>query len=123
MNFVVATTDKKLSHKFSKTEIFTFYNDQREVIGVYKNPALGVTGCSAKGRIIDLFKSMNAEVVIVRKIGEKTLGKLLNSGFKVEQGNTRDSIDQLLENAFLQKHSLLSADQGVPNKNSACGHH
>jgi len=123
MNYVVATTNKKLSHKFSKTEIFTFYNKQHEVIGVYKNPALGVTGCAAKGRIIDLFKNMNTDVVIVRKIGEKTLGKLLNSGFKVEQGNTRDNIDQLLENAFLQKHSLVSVDQGVPNKNSACGHH
>ena len=120
MIYVIATTDKKLSHKFSKTQIFTFYNEQSEVIGVYKNPALDVAGCSAKKLIIDLFNKMNVDLVIVRKIGEKTLARLLSAGFKIEQGNTRHSTEELLENARLQQCSLTTPEQGVKSKSSTC---
>ena len=120
MIYAIATIEKKLSHKFSKTERFTFYNEQHEVIAVYKNPALGVPGCSAKKLIVDLLHKMACDVVIVRKIGEKTLARLLNAGFKVEQGNTRHSDQELLENARLQKCSLTSPEQGVKSK---CGSH
>ena len=121
MIYAIATTEKKLSHQFSKAEIFTFYNEQQEAIAVYKNPALGISGCSAKNLIIDLLHKMHCDVVIVRKIGEKTLAKLLNAGFKVEQGNTRHSNDELITNARLQKHSLTSPEQGVKKK-SGCNH-
>ncbi|MCG6200753.1 NifB/NifX family molybdenum-iron cluster-binding protein [Psychromonas antarctica] len=116
MIYAIATTESKLAHKFSKTEIFTFYNEQKEVIAVYKNPALGIPGCSAKKLIIDLLHKMACDVVIVRKIGEKTLARLLNAGFKVEQGNTRNSVLELLEDARLHKHSLTSPEQGVKSK-------
>jgi predicted Fe-Mo cluster-binding NifX family protein len=123
MIYAIATTDKKLSHKFSKTELFTFYNEQQEVIGVYKNPALGVSGCSAKNLIIELLQKMGGDVVIVRKIGEKTLARLLDAGFKVEQGNTRHSVEELLDNARLRTNPLTSPDQGVKSMKSGCGHH
>ena len=123
MIYAIAMTDKKLAHHFSKAEIFTFYNEQQEVIAVYKNPALGVSGCSAKRLLIDLLHKMACDVVIVRKIGEKTLARLLNAGFKVEQGNTRNSYKELLENARLQKNSLTSPEQGVKKKTSCCGRH
>jgi predicted Fe-Mo cluster-binding NifX family protein len=123
MIYAVAMTDKKLSHKFSKSEIFTFYNELHEVIAVYKNPALGVSGCSGKKLLIDLLHKMACDVVIVRKIGEKTLARLLNAGFKVEQGNTRHTVQELLENARLQKNSLTSPEQGVKSQASGCCHH
>lgn len=113
MIYAIATIEKKLSHRFSKTDVFTFYNEQGEVIGVYKNPALDVPGCSAKKLIIELLTKMGCELVIVRKIGEKTLAKLLDAGFKVEQGNTRNTIEQLLLDASLQKNSLTKPEQGV----------
>jgi len=123
MIYAIATTEKKLSHHFSKAECFTFYNEQQEVIAVYKNPILGVSGCSGKKLLIDLLHKMACDVVIVRKIGEKTLARLLNAGFNVEQGNTRNSNTELLENARLQKAPLTSPEQGVKKKNSCCGHH
>ena len=123
MIYAIAMTDKKLSHKFSKSEIFTFYNEQQEVTAVYKNPALGVSGCSGKRLLIDLLHKMACDVVIVRKIGEKTLARLLDAGFKVEQGNTRHSEKELLENARLQKQPLTTPEQGVKKMNSSCGHH
>ncbi len=89
MIYAIVTNDKKLAPRFSKADIFTFYNDRQEVIGVYKNPALAASGCAAKQSVIDLLYKMNCDIVIVRKIGEKTLARLLNAGFKVEQGNTR----------------------------------
>ena len=106
MIYAIATTEKKLSHHFSKAECFTFYNDQQEVIAVYKNPILGVSGGSGKRLLIELLHKMACEVVIVRKIGEKALTRLLNAGFKVEQGNTRNSNKELIENARLQKSPL-----------------
>ncbi len=123
MIYAIVTNDKKLSPRFSKADIFTFYNEQQEVIAVYKNPALDVSGCSAKKLVIDLLHKMACDVVIVRKVGEKTLAKLLNAGFKMEQGNTRHSVKELLENARLQKHPLTSPEQGVKKMNSGCGHH
>lgn len=128
MIYAVAMTDNKLSHRFSKSELFSFYNDQQELIGIYKNPALGDSGCAAKSLVIDLLKKMQCEVVIVRKIGEKTLDRLLSAGFKVEQGNTRNSIDQLLVNAALQKQSLTEPEQGIKKDcshqaDSCCGKH
>ena len=123
MIYAIVTNDKKLAPRFSKAEIFTFYNEQQEVIAVYKNPALGVSGCAAKNLVVDLLHKMACDVVIVRKIGEKTLARLLNAGFKVEQGSTRHTVQELLENARLQKHPLTSPEQGVKRKESGCGHH
>lgn len=123
MIYAIATTDKKLSHHFSKAELFTFYNDKNEVIAVYKNPVLGISGCSGKKLLIDLLNKFSCDVVIVRKIGEKTLARLLNAGFKIEQGNTRNSTEELLENARLQKSSLICPEQGVVKKTKCCGNH
>lgn len=129
MIYAVAMTDNKLSHQFSKSELFSFYNDQ-QLISVYKNPALGVSGCSAKQLIIELLKKMQCDIVIVRKVGEKTLAKLLAAGLKVEQGNTRNSIEQLLDSASMQNKSLTEPEQGVKkdckhngNASSCCGKH
>lgn len=123
MIYAIATTDQQLAHHFSKAQIFTFYNEQQEVIAVYKNPVLGISGCSAKRLLVDLLHKMACDVVIVRKIGEKTLGRLLEAGFKVEQGNTRHSSQELLQAARLQTHPLSSPEQGVKKKTGCCSGH
>lgn len=123
MIYAIATTDQQLAHHFSKAQIFTFYNEQQEVIAVYKNPILDVSGCSAKRLLVDLLRKMACDVVIVRKIGEKTLGRLLEAGFKVEQGNTRHTVEELLTAARLQTHPLTSPDQGVKKKAGCCSGH
>ena len=123
MSYVIAMTDKKLSHHFSKSEIFSFYDENKRQVAVYKNPALGVKGCTGKNLLIELFKARQCHTVIVRKVGEKTLARLLDAGFKVEQGSTRDSIEELLADASASKNSLTDASQGVASKASCCGHH
>lgn len=119
MIYAIAMSNNKLSHKFSKSEQFKFYNEQKEPIAVYKNPAIGVEGCSGKQSIVALFHKMKCDSVIVRKVGEKTLARLLNAGFKVEQGNTRNTIEQLLDEASIQKNPLTEPEQGVK---SSCDH-
>lgn len=121
MIYAIATTDQQLAHRFSKAELFTFYNEQQELIAVYKNPALAVSGCAGKRLLIDLLHKRECDVVMVRKIGEKTLARLLNAGFKVEQGNTRHSYQELLAAARLQKNALTSPEQGVKSKMENCG--
>jgi len=123
MIYAIATTDNQLAHHFSKAQKFAFYNQQKEMIALYKNPALEISGCAGKGLLIALLRKMNCDVVIVRKVGQKTLAKLLAAGFKVEQGNTRSDINVLLEDAGLQKNSLTRAEQGVQKKTQCCTAH
>lgn len=130
MIYAIAMSNNKLSHQFSKSESFAFYNEKNQVIAVHDNPALDITGCSAKLLIIQLLQEMHCDVVIVRKVGEKTLAKLLNAGLKIEQGNTRDDIETLLESAKLHRRSLNAPEQGVLKKAShknaggrCCSHH
>ena len=130
MIYAIAMTNNKLSHQFSKSDNFAFYNEKYQIIAVHDNPALGITGCSAKLLIIQLLQEMHCDVVIVRKVGEKTLAKLLNAGLQVEQGNTRDDIKTLLESAKLHRRSLNTPEQGVLKKASdknaggrCCSHH
>lgn len=122
MIYAIAMTNNKLSHQFSKSENFTFYNDANEVLGVYKNPALGASGCSAKHAIVELLQKMQCDLVIVRKIGEKTLAKLLIAGLKVELGNTRNNVEQLLESAKSLSHPLTKAEQGIQKNCEHKGH-
>ena len=121
MSYAIAMTDKKLSHHFSKSEIFSFYDDNNKQVAVYKNPALSQSGCSGKKLLIDLLNERQCHTVIVRKIGEKTLARLLDAGFKVVQGNTRSSIEQMLDDARLNKNLLTDVSQGV--KSTGCGSH
>lgn len=123
MIYAIAMTDKKLAHHFSKADIFSFYDEDKREVAVYKNPALTSTGCAGKKLLIDLLKERQCHTVIVRKVGEKTLAKLLNAGFKVAQGNTRHSVDTLIDDAKLNKCLLTDASQGVKKKTSCGGHH
>ncbi|PKF61660.1 hypothetical protein CW745_10060 [Psychromonas sp. psych-6C06] len=123
MSYAIAMSDQKLAHHFSKADIFSFYDDNHRKIAVYKNPALGMKGCAGKQTIINLFKQRQCHTVIVRKIGEKTLARLLDSGFDVIQGNTRHDITTVLEEASLKIHPLTDASQGVANNAPCCGKH
>ena len=122
MTYAIAMTDQKLSHHFSQSAVFSFYNDENKEVALFKNPAIDVSGCSGKGKIITLLKARQCHTVIVRKIGEKTLAKLLNAGFKVVQGNSRHSIEELLIDAKAGVNQLTDPSQGVKKKTSCCGH-
>ena len=123
MIYAIAMTEDKLSHQFSKSEYLNFYNEQEKLVATCPNPALGLSTCSAKKLIIELFHKMACDVVIVRKVGEKTLAKLLNAGFQVEKGNTRHSISQLLQDASAYKHPLTQPSQGVKGSCGQKGNH
>lgn len=122
MSYAIAMSDGNLSHHFSKSDVFSFYNEENKEIALYKNPALAVSGCSGKGQIIKLLKNRQCHTVIVRKIGEKTLAKLLTAGFKVAQGNSRHDVETLIAEARLGNNLLTDPSQGVKKKTSCCGH-
>jgi predicted Fe-Mo cluster-binding NifX family protein len=130
MIYAIAMSNDKLSHQFSKSESFAFYSENKQLIAVHNNPALGKTGCSAKFLIVQLLQQMKCDTVIVRKIGEKTLAKLLSAGLKVELGNTRNNVEQLLESAKQRMHSLTLPEQGIQKScehkehdHQCCGKH
>lgn len=122
MSYVIAMTNKTLAHHFSKAELFSFYDEQQQQVAVYKNPILDKPGCAGKQLLVDLLKTRQCHTVIVRKIGQKTLARLLNAGFKVVQGNTRHSIEQMLSEAHLNTNPLTDASQGVKKNSCSCKH-
>lgn len=109
MIYAIATTNKRLAPHFSKAEMFTFYNEHKEVIAVYRNPALGAAECARIGALFELLKQMQCDVLVIRKIGKKALTTLLEQGYRVERGNARHTTSELLDNAALQKNSLSGA--------------
>ena len=120
MIYAIATNQSKLAHRFSKSEIFTLYNDQNDIIASLPNPALTTIGCRGKQLIIKKLREFNCHTIIVRKIGQKSLARLLNAGFSIEQGSTRDSTIELLDNARKHKRPLTNADQGVKSQGDCC---
>jgi len=120
--FAIAMTDKKLAHHFSKADIFNFYDENKCEVAVYKNPALSHSGCTGKKHLINLLKERKCDTVIVRKVGQKTLARLLDAGFKVVQGNTRHSIESLIDDANANKNLLTDPAQGVQKK-CGCSEH
>ncbi|WP_434340474.1 NifB/NifX family molybdenum-iron cluster-binding protein [Motilimonas cestriensis] len=122
MIYAIATSNEKLSHRFSQSESFDFYDQQGQRLARIENPALTTSCCQGKTQLINMLTTMGCKTVIVRKIGQKTLAKLLMAGIEVEQGNTRHSVTELLAQAKARSHSLTCPDQGVLPQNGSCQH-
>ena len=75
--------DRVASH-FTKADSFVFVNENGDVLSRKANPALNAN-CSGKKDLLAMLLAENAKRVIVRNIGERILGKLLESQFAVFQ--------------------------------------
>nr|WP_321238608.1 NifB/NifX family molybdenum-iron cluster-binding protein [uncultured Tolumonas sp.] len=103
--------DHVASH-FTKADSFVFLDDNGQILGERNNPALDAN-CAGKSQLLALLKAENAQRIIVRNIGERMLGKLLESQFDVFQTQCgRQSATELSSEKANLLTQLTSPSQG-----------
>ncbi len=108
--------DRVASH-FTKADSFVFVNENGDVLSRKANPALNAN-CSGKKDLLDMLQAENAQRVIVRNIGERILGKLLESQFAVYQTSCgRQSVKELVSEQADKLTHMTSPSQGRQSLN------
>ncbi len=108
--------DRIASH-FTKADSFVFVNENGDVLSRKANPALNAN-CSGKKDLLDMLQAENAQRVIVRNIGERILGKLLESQFAVYQTRCgRQSVKELVSEQADKLTHMTSPSQGRQSLN------
>ncbi len=108
--------DRVASH-FTKADSFVFLNENGDVLSRKANPALNAN-CSGKKDLLAMLLAENAKRVIVRNIGERILGKLLESQFAVFQTNCgRQNVQELVSAQAEKLTQMTSPSQGRQSLN------
>ncbi len=108
--------DRVASH-FTKADSFVFVNENGDVLSRKANPALNAN-CAGKKDLLDLLKAENAQRVIVRNIGERILGKLLENQFSVYQTSCgRQNVKELASEQADKLTHMTSPSQGRQSLN------
>jgi predicted Fe-Mo cluster-binding NifX family protein len=115
----------RLAGHFTKAQRIGFFNEYHHLVTSFDNPALA-GGCSAKKAMLNLIKEQKADIVMVQNIGERMLGKLLDAGISVSQGDNSLGIEQLLTSCSDVSLRLLNASEGRASlnhlkKDGCCG--
>lgn len=99
-----------VANHFMKAQRFSLFDDENNLLQTLDNPAAGGdSSCKDKSATIKLLLQKKINAVIVRHIGERSLGKLLASGIRVFQLNEQTPV-ALATQAQLQE--LTQASQG-----------
>jgi predicted Fe-Mo cluster-binding NifX family protein len=115
-----------VANHFMKAKKFTFLTDDNTVIKTVDSPAAGNSGCSDKSRAIKLIKEMKVDAVILRNIGERSLGKLLKAGIRVYQLQENASVKEALSSPVTELTDIKQARPPANHKKKGgCGsqHH
>ncbi|MDW6003746.1 NifB/NifX family molybdenum-iron cluster-binding protein [Vibrio mangrovi] len=111
MIIAIPMKEARIANHFTKADSFIFINESGKVLSQKENPALN-TGCAGKSALLALLQSEQTARVIVRNIGQRMLGKLLENRFAVFQTHAgRQDIQ-----------SMIQADSGlIPLTNTEQG--
>lgn len=75
----------RLASHFTKAEYFDFYNDIGELLEHCVNPASEAENCAGKNALLTLLLEKKTERILVRNIGQRMLGRLLNFNVNIWQ--------------------------------------
>lgn len=127
MNTVIPILGDHIASHFTKAESFLFITPEGQHYNTLVNPAFGDSACSTKKKLLELFKAEKVKRVIVRNIGQRSLGRLLSNEIEVFKSaiNYIDS-EILLDSSNVKLTPLTQISQGRPSlkheeKNSECG--
>lgn len=118
MNTVIPISNDRIASHFTKAESFIFIDPQGKKISTHANPAINNQDCSAKKMIVELFKTENVKRVIVRNIGQRSLGRLLGNDMLVFKSDV-NNIDNatLLNDTHSSITALTTVEQGRISEN------
>jgi predicted Fe-Mo cluster-binding NifX family protein len=116
MYIAMPLQERALSNHFTKANSFALFDQQGTLVKQFDNPALE-KGCEGKSKLIELFNLYQVSQVVVKNIGERMLGKLIDSNIQVKQANQR-GVDVLSVFSQLEHFPLLTeAEQGRESVN------
>jgi predicted Fe-Mo cluster-binding NifX family protein len=129
MYIAMPLQERALANHFTKANTFALFDQQGTLVKQFDNPALE-KGCEGKSKLIELFHLYQVSQVVVKNIGERMLGKLIDSNIVVKQANQR-GVDVLSVFSQLERFPLLTdAEQGRESVNyrekqqsGGCCHH
>lgn len=115
----------RLASHFTKAQQVHFYDENHELLLSISNPALG-GNCQDKKALLDAIRAQHTSIVVVQHIGERMLGKLLDTGISVSRGDNQLSIEALLAQSKEVNLRLTEASQGRASlkhlaKGGCCG--
>lgn len=84
MIIAIPLNNDRIANHFTKAGTLLFIDERGTELSRHTNPALNA-GCSGKQDMLELLSDQKATHVIVRNIGERMLGKLLDRQFSVFQ--------------------------------------
>ncbi|MCL1090689.1 dinitrogenase iron-molybdenum cofactor biosynthesis protein [Shewanella profunda] len=102
---------ERLAAHFTKAQQIGFFDEHHQLISLVDNPALD-GDCSAKKALLNLIIQQKTNIVIVQHIGERMLGKLLDSGISVSKGEANQTVATLLAKSTDLNLRLTDASQG-----------
>ena len=113
MIYAIPSNQGHLCQHFTKAEQFSLIDHSNSLLASVDNPAAQPdASCHDKSAIVQYLQSMKVEAVIVKNIGERLLGKLLDAGLKVFQVNQIRPLELLLSSPMQQ---LSEPSQGRPS--------
>ena len=126
----IPMTETRISGHFSRADHFVFLNDQGEVVARCANPALDGE-CSGKEALLTLLSEQGAERIVVRHVGQKMLGELLERRLEVFRvGHGSNGVADLVDPQARHLMPLTEAGQGrvslhheAKQKDGGCGCH
>ncbi|QMV14216.1 NifB/NifX family molybdenum-iron cluster-binding protein [Vibrio spartinae] len=130
MIIAIPMKEDRIANHFTKADHFLFMDESGEVVGQKPNPAQHA-GCSGKSALLALLQSERVERVIVRQIGQRMLGRLLENQLAVFQTHTGRQTLQHIVQTGNELVPLTDAEQGRQSVNyqtkqqqgGCCGHH
>lgn len=113
-----------VANHFMKATQFAFIDQNSTLINHIENPASPAhSSCHDKKTLISMIKEMKADAVIVRNIGERSLGKLLSAGIRVFRVSSQTPLSEAVTSKL---EELTNVTQGRPSTNhqkkGGCSH-
>lgn len=84
MNIALPTLGDKLSNHFVRAELFHYFSPAADQLGQFVNPTLN-SSCEGRQQLIEQFKALNIDTLMLRNIGQNMLARLLAEGFTIWQ--------------------------------------
>lgn len=113
----IPMNQQQIAPHFTKAISVAFFDQQGNEIHRVANPALG-EGCAGKAAMLQLLQQYKADRILVRRIGQKMLSRLLSANFKILQINREHACEQNLATiADNELTHLTDANQGTPSIN------
>ncbi len=123
MSMAIALTPRdQVAGHFGKAAAFAVYDQHGQFVIKIENAGSREFGCKHKKVIQRQLAEYGVSEIVLGNIGQRSLARLLNAGFKVSRVAPRTALNDVLTGS-VDKEALTSAEQGrdCKREKGACG--